>query len=141
MTTETTNTPEVKKTAYELACEKLKREPLTIDAFSVFPEANRKVMFGQHKKDTCIEAANLDAEGKPFIPCWTDGSYKYFPWYLRQEDTNRPSGVGFRFCNSVNDDDGTYLGSRLGYCRTRQIADEIGRNDEITEYHNEAMGI
>lgn len=139
-TTETT-TAEVKKTAYELACEKLSRTPLTIENFSHEVEANRRSVYGKHKHDTCTEAANIDAEGKLYVPDFTDGTEKHFPYYIAEKDSKRPAGVGFRFDGTFYDFGLTYLGSRLGYSRTREIAREIGMNAEITEYQNEAMGV
>jgi hypothetical protein len=127
------------KTAYVKACDKLGRTPLTIDDFSKFNDG--KVMFGKHKHDTCTEAANLDENGKPFVPDFTDGTLKHFPFYVAVKDASRPSGVGFRFSGSDFGLVFSDLGSRLGYSRTSDIVREIGNNAEITEYHNEAMGV
>ena len=137
MTIETT---EIKKTAYEKACEKVGMAPATIENFAHETEDERKQAFGEHKFRRCIVAANLDENGKPYIPDWLKSDAKWRNWYWAKEDKSRPSGVGFVFHFSYYVDDDSFLGSRL-HSKNSEIAAQLANDAEITEYFNEWMGV
>lgn len=136
MTTETT-----KKTAYEIACDKLGRKPATIEDFNHEMEEDRKMEFGEHKLKTCIKAANLDENGKPFIPDWKDWNQdKWRGWMDAFKTEDRPSGVGFRFSCSGYACDFSSVGSRL-YSRKSETVKKLLTDPEVVEYWNEMMGV
>ena len=135
-----TATTEIKKTAYEKACDKVGMKPATIENFAHESEDERKQAFGEHKFRRCIVAANLDENGKPYIPDWLKSDAKWRNWYISREDKNRPSGVGFVFNLSAYVYDISDFGSRL-HSKNEAIANAIAADPEITEYFNEWMGV
>jgi hypothetical protein len=133
-------TTEIKKTAYELACEKTGRTPATIENFNHELERDRKKCFGEHKLRVCVDAANLNEDGTPFEVDWKSSKRKYISWMIIQEDKSRPAGVGFVFLSSYFVYVITDLGSRL-YSKNDEISIALAKNPEIVEYFNEMMGV
>ncbi|MCO6499109.1 MAG: hypothetical protein J5I47_01885 [Vicingus serpentipes] len=86
---------EVKKLkTFEDACKIEKLDPKKIlPDFSCYPEEDRKALEAHAKLLVVVKAANrLDNNNKEWTPDWTDGKWKYEPWFVMNEGSS-----GFRY--------------------------------------------
>jgi hypothetical protein len=115
--------------SYEDACEDQNITPLTIDAFSVLPEQDRKHAFSSHKLTVINRALN---EG--WAPNWADSDeYKYYAYFVYSG-----SGSGFSFGGYSCDYTNSHVGSRLVF-KSRELAEYAGK--QFTSIFNDYLSL
>jgi hypothetical protein len=115
--------------SYEDACEDQNITPLTIDAFSVLPEQDRKHAFSSHKLTVINRALN---EG--WAPNWADSDeYKYYGYFIYAG-----SGSGFSFGGCSCGHALSFVGSRLVF-KSRELAEYAGK--QFTSIYNDYLSL
>jgi len=98
-------------TSYESACEVVGIKPLNLSNFSFFPSEDQDSIFASHQIDIIARALNgKDEDGNWWTPDYTDGTYKYYPYFYW--DKVPPGGSGFSFYDCVDAFDISYVGAR-----------------------------
>lgn len=95
---------------FEDACKLENLDPTkVIPDFSCFPEADRKALEAHAKLLIVVKAANrIDNDGEEWTPDWSDGNWKYQPWFVKSEGSS-----GFRSNDYVAWHASSSVGSRL----------------------------
>lgn len=112
--------------SFEHACEQRGYDPLKcVPDVSNVPERFRKMPVALTKALIICEAANVNADGKVWVPDWNDSDEeKWTCWYDMEVDENNPTGFRFyasRYANTHSDS-----GAGSGLCF---------RTEEDAEYH------
>ncbi len=71
-------------------------------------EIERKYMIASYLIPKLIQHLNGDWKCD-----FTDGTWKYYPWFYVEKDSNEPSGFGFSYLDYGHSYAGTVVGSRL----------------------------
>lgn len=111
--------------SFEHACEVLGRST-DLPQVSMLAEKHQKAVIAHYKLVTIAEAVNFIENGnKEWIPDYSDGTWKYYPWFDVNKDESKPSGFGLSFnvCDYSCTD--TVVGSRLCFL-TSDLAQYIG---------------
>lgn len=111
--------------SFEHACEVLGRST-HLPQVSMLAEKHQKAIIAHYKLVTIAEAANFIENGnKEWVPDYSDGTWKYYPWFDVNKDESKPSGVGLSYRYYVSSHSTTCVGSRLCFL-TSDLAQYIG---------------
>jgi len=87
-------------TSYESACEVVGIKPLNLSNFSFFPLDDQDSIFASHQIDIIARALNGKTEdGNWWTPDYTDGTWKYYPYFYWNKESAGGSGFSYRACD------------------------------------------
>jgi len=88
--------------SYEAACEEVGIDPLKLEDFHLFPREDQDSIFASHQIDIIARALNgKDDSGNWWTPDYTDGTFKYWPYHIWNEEAAGGSGFSFYDCDDV----------------------------------------
>lgn len=102
-----------KITTWEKACEVRGYDPNNLPNVSGLSEKFQKWLIANYKLAVIAEAINTDENGNVWEPDFTNGNWKYFPWFEVKASEEKPGGFAFSYSYFGHWYACTSVGSRL----------------------------